>query len=404
MRILFLCNKLPHPEVAGGHRIIYQRIRHLVKAGHQVSLLTFVTDETEEKYQSIQPFLEELQTRPLPQRNIIVRALHDYLALSRPAVFWKSYSKDMVLKLSDMVEKGNYDVVVAEFSEMGQYLHKNPYLSAVHKVISCHRCVVSSYEKYKDIGGVKWRLYLKSLPQVRGLEKYEFEMYRSVDRTLVLTPQDRFTMQYYAPDLSISVTSSGVDINHLQEHPPVPKEPIVLMTGYMRDPANDDGVKWFYKNVWPQLSKNHPEIKFYIVGAEPSRQLKRILSGERRIIITGKVKDLRPYRNRARVMISPVRLGSGIRTKVLEAMASGLPVVSTSLGMAGIEAQTGVNCLIADTPELFTRSVEWLLTDRALGVRMARNARELVERKHALEIGLHHFENILKSVVEGNGS
>jgi len=169
----------------------------------------------------------------------------------------------------------------------------------------------------------------------------------------------------------------------------------------MKDPANEDGVEWFYHHVWPQLSQHHPELKFYIVGAEPSQRIKRILSGERRIIITGKVKDLRPYRNRARVLVSPVRLGSGIRTKVLEAMASGLPVVSTSLGMEGIEAQNGVNCLLADTPELFTRSIEWLLTDRGLSARMARNARILVEKNHALNIGLTHFENILKSVVEG---
>jgi len=265
MKILFLCNKLPHSEVAGGHRIIFQRIRYLANAGHQVGLLTFTSSKKEEKSQSLKPFLTELQTVELPQRNIIIRALHDYLALSRPAVFWKSYSKKMMRTLGEMVEKGNYDIVIAEFSEMGQYLHKNPYLPAVHKIISCHRCVTASYEKYKELGDVKWRLYLKSLPQVRGLEKYEFEMYRSADRTLVLTPQDRFTMQYYAPDLSTSVASSGVDIDYLQEHPPIPKEPIVLMTGYMRDPANEDGVEWFYNHIWPQLSKNHPEIKFYIV-------------------------------------------------------------------------------------------------------------------------------------------
>jgi len=129
MKILFLCNKLPHPEVAGGHRIIYQRIRHLAKAGHQVSLLTFVTHETEEQYKSLQPFLKELETIPLPSRNIAVRALHDYWAVSRPAVFWKSYSKKMMKKIGELVEKNHYEGVVAEFSEMGQYLHKNPYLS-----------------------------------------------------------------------------------------------------------------------------------------------------------------------------------------------------------------------------------------------------------------------------------
>jgi len=401
MKILFLTNKLPHAEVAGGHRIIYQRIRYLSERGHQVGLLTFVQDEKKEQIESLRPLLTGLHMLPHPHRNVFVRAFHDYLSLSRPAVFWKSYSGQMMKAAGEVAEQGKYDIVIAEFSEMGQYLHKNPNLSAVHKVISCHRCVTDSYEKYTALDEVKLRLHLKSLPQLRGLQKYEFNMYRSADRILVLTPQDRFTMQYYAQDLAISVAPAGVDIRHLQEHPPVPKEPIVLLTGFMSDPANEDGVEWFYHHVWPQLRARHPEVKFYIVGSSPGRRIRRLARKDPRIIVTGAVKDLRPYRNRARVFVSPVRLGSGMRTKVLEAMAGGLPVVSTSLGMAGIEAQTGVNCLVADTPALFTQSVEWLLTDRALAARMTRAARELVEKKHSLESGMRRFEKILTAIAEG---
>lgn len=399
MKVLFLTNKLPHAEVAGGHRIIYQRIRYLVEQGHQVGLLTFLKDETAEEIDSLKPLLSELHTLPYPRRNILLRAFHDYIAFSRSAVFWKSYSIDMVRAVGEIAEKGKYDIIVAEFSEMGQYLHKNPYLSAVHKVVSCHRCVTSSYEKYTALGEVSLHLYLKSLPQLRGLEKYEFNMYRSADRIMVLTPQDRFVMQYYAPDLAISVVPSGVDIRYLQENPPVPKEPIVLLSGYMGDPANDDGVRWFYHHVWPQLSRRHPEVKFYIVGAGANARIRRLAKKDPHIIVTGAVPDMRPYRNRASVFVAPIRLGSGMRLKTLEAMAGGLPVVSTSLGVAGIEAQTGVNCLVADTPELFTQSVDWLLTDHALAERMARNARELVEEKHSLEGGLRRFENTLKEII-----
>ncbi len=401
MKILFLTNKLPHAEVAGGHRLIYQRIRYLSERGHRIGLLTFVQGETAAQIESLKPLLTELHTLPHPRRNIFIRALHDYLSLSRPAVFWKSYSRDMMKEVGQVAEQGKYDLVIAEFSEMGQYLHKNPYLSAIHNVISCHRCVTASYEKYKSLGEVRLKLYLKSIPQLRGLQKYEFNMYRSADRILVLTPQDRFTMQYYAQDLAISVAPAGVDIRYLQEHPPVPKEPIVLITGFMSDPANEDSVEWFYHHVWPRLSERHPEVKFYIVGAGVRPSIKRLAEKDRRIIVTGEVEDMRPYRNRARVFVSPVRLGSGMRTKVLEAMAGGVPVVSTSLGMAGIDAQTGVNCLVADTPELFTQSVEWLLTDRALAARMVRNARELVAKKHSLESGMRRFENIITSIAEG---
>jgi glycosyltransferase involved in cell wall biosynthesis len=400
MKILFLTNKLPHAEVAGGHRLIYERIRYLSEQGHQIGLLSFVGNEKKEQFDSLSPFLNELHTISQPRRNIFIRAFHDYISFSRPAVFWKSYSAEMMKAVGDIAEKGKYDLILAEFSEMGLYLHKNPNLSAIHKVISCHRCVTAAYEKYTDLGEVKLRLHLKSIPQLRGLQKYEFNMYRSADRILVLTPQDRFTMQYYAQDLAVSVAPAGVDIKYLQAHPPVPKEPIVLLTGFMRDPANEDGVLWFYHHVWPQLRKRHPEVKFYIVGASPSRRIRRIAQKDRRIIVTGGVKDLRPYRNRARVFVAPVRLGSGQRTKVIEAMAGGIPVVSTSLGMAGIDAQSGVNCLVADTPELFTQCVDWLLTDRELAARMVRSGRRLAEKKHSLESGMRRFEKILKEIVD----
>ncbi|NOU35914.1 MAG: glycosyltransferase [Kiritimatiellaceae bacterium] len=400
MKILFLTNKLPHAEVAGGHRIIYQRIRYLAEQGHQIGLLTFIQNETTEQIHSLEPLLKELHTLQHPHRNILIRAFHDYLSLSRPAVFWKSYSKKMMEAVGEVSEHGKYDIIIAEFSEMGQYLHKNPYLSAVHKVISCHRCVAASYEKYSSLGEINLKLYLKSLPQLRGLQKYEFNMYRCADRILVLTPQDRFTMQYYAQDLGVSIASAGVDMQYLRALPPVPKEPIVLLTGFMSDPANEDSVLWFYHHVWPKLSARHPDVKFYIVGAGAGPRIRKLAEKDKQIVVTGQVDDLRPYRNRASVFVSPVRLGSGMRTKVLEAMAGGLPVVSTSLGMAGIDAQTGVNCLVADTAELFTQSVEWLLTDRALAERMAVSAGELVEKKHSLEDGLQRFEKILTSIVE----
>jgi glycosyltransferase involved in cell wall biosynthesis len=402
MKILFLTYKLPHSEVVGGNRIVFQRIRDLAARGHKVGLVSYVSDETPQQISSMKQYVSVLHTIPAPHRGIFFRVFHDYLAApSRPAQIWKLYSREMMKTVADAVEEQQYDLVISEFSEMGQFLYKNPALSAVHKVMSCHRCMTASYEKYREIKEVRWRQHLKSFPQLHALRKYEFNMYRSADRVLVFTAQDRFTMQYYAPDLAISVAPAGVDIEELQKNVSITREPIILMTGYMQDPANEDGVNWFFHHIWSELRTLHPDLKFYIVGADPSYRIKRLVQHDNRIVITGKVDDLRPYRARACMLVSPIRLGSGMRTKVLEAMASGLPVVSTSLGVQGIEAQTGVNCLVADTPELFKRSVDWLLTDQEFASRMARNAKELIEKKHTLEAGLIHFEKILKSVVEG---
>lgn len=401
MKVLFLTYKLPHSQVVGGNRIVFQRIRHLANLGYSVGLISYTDGETEQEKESLNLFLKEMHILPQPRRKIWTRFFHDYITQSRPAIMWKLFSREMMRKVADVVEKGQYDLVIAEFSEMGQFIYKNPYLSAVHTIISCHRCITSSYEKYKDIKEVNLRLHLKSLTQIELLKKYEFNMYRSADRILVFTPQDQFMMQYYAPDLAVSILPSGVDVEDLKNKTSIPKEPIILMTGYMKDPANEDGVKWFINHIWPKLREKHPEVKFYIVGANPSSKIKKFGERDSRIIITGQVKDLSPYRARALMLVSPVRLGSGMRTKVLEAMASGLPVVSTSLGVAGIDVQTGINCLVGDTPDLFAQNVEWLLTDKVLREGMAREALTLIHKKYSLETGLNQFEKILKSVVEG---
>jgi glycosyltransferase involved in cell wall biosynthesis len=401
MKVLFITYRLPHENVAGGNRIVFQRIRHLAQKGHEVGLISYEEKSVEEEHQTLLPYLCEFKSIPAPHRNIFVRIFHDYVAFSRPALIWKRYSKNMLKTVAETVENGRYDIVVSEFSEMGQFLHKNPYLSAVHSVISCHRCMTASYEKYRDTKEVNLRSYLKSIPQLRGLRRYEFDMYRSADRILVLTPQDRFTMQYYAPDLAVSVSSTGVDIEKLKCAPEVKRDPIILMTGYMKDPANEDGAVWFAHHVWPTIREKYPHVNYYIVGANPGYRVKKLAKKDSRIVVTGRVKDLTSYCQRAKVFVSPMRLGSGLRPKVLEAMASGIPVISTSLGMAGIQAQTGVNCLVADTPELFTQSVEWLLTDPALRNQMAHNAQELVQQKHSLENGLNQFEDILKSITKG---
>ena len=169
MKILFLTIKLPHAQVVGGNRIVYQRIRHLANQGHSIGLISYVSNETEEEITSLTPLIDDLHTLPQPRRNMATRMFHDYVDLARPALIWKLYSKKMMTLVADVVEQGKYDVVIAEFSEMGQFLFKNPYLSAVHTVISCHRCITASYEKYREMKEVRLRLHLKSLPQLRGL-------------------------------------------------------------------------------------------------------------------------------------------------------------------------------------------------------------------------------------------
>jgi len=400
MKILFLANQLPHRDVAGGHKLIYQRMRQLSDLGHEVGLAAFAHPGEERVLPKLQAEFREVKTVQTRERRIMVRMFRDYLSSSLPAIFWKNHAREMMKCVGDMVERGAYDVVIAEYSEMGMYLYRNPYLSAVHKVVSCHRCLTTAFSKYVETPGVHLSLRLKSASQVRRLERYEFEMYRAMDHILTLTPEDSFTLLHHSPQLPITVIPPGIDFDFLNSKPmEKPEEPVVMMCGYFADKSNHDGAIWFIDEVWPLISRIHPALRCTFVGKGVTPAMTKRAERDESLRMIAEIDDLRPYRQQAFVFINPMRLGSGLRIKVLEAMATGLPVVSTALGVAGIPAQNGENCFVADTPELFAQSIDWLLNDRMLAVRMGRKAGEMVKHHFDIRTTILQLEKVLNEVV-----
>ena len=150
MKILFLANRLPHAAVAGGHRLIYQRMRRLADRGHHVSLASFAAEADLEHVPALRDELADVETAPLKKQRVVVRATRDYVSGALPAIFWKNYSKRMMRLVGAMVEKTKHDIVIAEFSEMGMYLYRNPYLTATRKVASCASIVFVSISAALD--------------------------------------------------------------------------------------------------------------------------------------------------------------------------------------------------------------------------------------------------------------
>ncbi|WP_372794808.1 glycosyltransferase family 4 protein [Pontiella sp.] len=400
MKILFLANRLPYRDVAGGHRLVYQRMRQLKARGHIIGLAAFAAHTDLEHIDELRAELDELETLPPKKQRLWVRVCHDYINRWRPAIFWKNHSRGMMRLVGDMVERTQYDVVIAEYGEMGMYLYRNPYLSAVHKIVSCHRCLTTAFSKYIETPGVPLSLRLKSATQVHILERFEFEMYSAMDHILTLTQEDRFTLLNHAPQLPISVVHPGIDIEFLNRKTRVkPLHTQIMMCGYFADKSNHDAAVWFVEEIWPMVSRNHPHLRCCFVGEGMQPELKRLTDRMDSIYLIDWVDDLRPYRDQAAVFINPVRLGSGLRIKMLEAMASSLPVVTTSLGAASIPAQNGVNCFIADTPELFAQSINWLIDDHKLAAAMGSEAKATVSAQHTIDTAVDELEKILFEVV-----
>ncbi|NCC50707.1 MAG: glycosyltransferase [Spartobacteria bacterium] len=403
MRLLFLTSKLPHPQVAGGHVIVYQRIARLAQKGHEIGVLAFEGPGDRERTEMMGTRLLEIELVAPPAKRSWPRRLFDYFFSRVPPMYLPLRSEAMAKKLGEMVYRSRYDAVIAEFSVMGQYLYCNPYLSAVRRLISCHRSDIVTYRTSRSVRGFSLAL-LRDWMQMKGLSKYEFSMYRAADRVLVLTPQERYNLLEHAPNLMTSVIPSGVDTRFFRPAKEQPTEAgeHILFTGYYCDTPNEDAVLWFCRQVWPRLRAERPHLNFLVVGPEPTPAMRDIAAKDPRIIITGMVDDLRAYLARAQVFVCPVRLGSGMRGKILEAMAAGVPVVSTSLGVEGIPAQIGNNCFLADTPDIMAQYISLLLDDAPLRQSIAQHAREMVSERFSWRHSIESLEKVLRNITNRN--
>ena len=237
--------------------------------------------------------------------------------------------------------------------------------------------------------------------RVRSLER---KALREFDAHLTVSERDRLRLLEINPSANVFHASNGVDSDFYSEEScdrawqgstaqrridgdsfvapgHHPKRNRILFAGSMDYFANTDAVTWFAETVWPDLHARYPELIFTIAGREPASEV-RALERMPAIEVTGTVDDLRPYYREALAAVVPLRIGGGSRLKILEAMAAGVPVVSTELGAEGIEASDGENILIANTAERLSRSLSELLQDQELRLRLTTSARLLVRQRY----------------------
>ncbi|MBC7229731.1 MAG: glycosyltransferase [Actinobacteria bacterium] len=399
MDILFICKTLPHERVIGGPIIIYNRVRILSRR-HNVSLLSFVSPEEWDHVETVARFCRDFRGVPMPVYDNPLRKARDFLFSPVPIYFLNCHSPEMYSVLRDMVRSAHYDVVVSEYSMVAQYLFRNPDLAGIKRVMSVHECYYLARRK-------AWRVQrfsregLSALVNLKGLRKFEFDMYADADRVLVLTPEGRQELLDIRPDLNISVVPHGVDVEHFCASDECEKERAVMFLGnYPHDP-NRDAVVWFHANMWPRVKERVPDARFYVVGKDPTPDLLAIARRDPSVVVTGTVDDVRPYFERSKVFVNPVRIGGGFRGKLLEAMAMGLPIVTTALGAEGVEAENGREMVIADDPAAFADAVARLLEDDEACALLGERAREMAVECFSWEKGVEELEKVLLEVVEG---
>jgi polysaccharide biosynthesis protein PslH len=298
---------------------------------------------------------------------------------------------------------------------------------------------------FVDVDSDKWAQYAKytSFPkswvyrlEAARLAAYERTVAEAFDHCIFVTEAERRIFQYKNPHIqNISVISNGVDLDYFSptvsreqatrtqppetstQHPETgnqkpatriqqretshqPPEtslqkPVIVFTGAMDYYANVDGVVWFTKEILPLIKKEIPEIQFYIVGSNPTKEVLS-LSSNNGVTVTGYVPDTREYLRRATVAVVPLRIARGIQNKILEAMAMGIPVVGTSSAFQGTKATIDAGISIVDDPQIFAKKVLKMVEDSVLRRRCSVQAREYVESYHRWEDQFAQLKSLLQ--------
>jgi polysaccharide biosynthesis protein PslH len=221
-----------------------------------------------------------------------------------------------------------------------------------------------------------WVDYLK-------LVRYEVESCRRADHVLAMSPADAAYLGGYLPERrqSIIAIDNGVDTAYYTPAPAWPGGADLLFIGSHRHTPNRQGMQYFLDQVWPLICSKLPEAHLFVVGDGPWAEMGGI-AGNPAVTATGLVDDTRPYLARCAVSLAPILSGSGTRIKILESLAAGIPVVSTTLGCEGITAQPGRDLLVADRPQDFASAVLRIVQDGGLAESLRRNGRRLVEESY----------------------
>jgi glycosyltransferase involved in cell wall biosynthesis len=200
---------------------------------------------------------------------------------------------------------------------------------------------------------------------------------------LAVSHEDKAALQEAAGQpVDITVIPIAIDTDEVAiiEREAEPRH--ILHIGTMYWPPNIDAVNWFVRHVYPLVRQQRPDVQFDVVGSRPPAELLALNDAGLGINVTGYVEDPVPYQRRAAVMVVPLLAGGGMRVKILNALAEGVPIVSTTLGYEGIEATPGQDILVGDTPKAFAAQVLQVLNAPELGRQLAASGRRLVEQRY----------------------
>ncbi len=403
MRILYVTDYLPYPCVSGDLIRTYSLIRR-VAAHHQVSLATFLERPDQiSNVSHMQEFCHRVEVVNLPRKSKVARipGLLRYILSGVPFDFEFLDSTRLKEKIRNLACEENFDIVQFEQSRMAPYLAALPSAFQGRTVLVFHNIASSQYRRIADIA-LTLRKRIRTWLHSWMLRRWEPRYAERFDRCIAVSEVDRDLLVKENSRLkgAVDVVPNGVDTRGYQPLPIELIPPNLLLIGSMDYEPCADGAVWFCRKILPEIIKVIGPVQVWIVGNSPPPIVTRLDSAS--IHVTGRVDDVVDYYRQCAISIVPIRAGGGTRLKILEAMALGRPVVSTTIGCEGLDVEDGRHLLIADEPGKFADNIVRLLNDPSLCRRIVREGRHLVESQYDWDVVTEHLLEIYSQLAKSN--
>ncbi len=370
LRVLVVSPYSPYPPIHGGAVRMLALLERLGRVC-EITLLSYGDTTAELDPRSIAELRKRCRTVVVLERE--TGAVGGILTPSKTRGFW---SDGMAYSLEYLLDRGDFDVIQIEYTHMAHFMPP-PALGLLRVLVEHDVCFVS-LARSRAAGWVArvglWFDWMRTL-------RYEIAAVERADLVLTMSGTDRALLGRLVDARHIVPIPNGVDCTAFPycEAGRIPDT--ILFVGFFRHEPNVEAVRYFSHTVLPLVRREVPGARFRVVGAYPPGIVQR-LAGDAGVEVIGQVAEIRPWYQESAVFVAPVLQGSGTRLKILEAMASGCPVVSTTIGAEGLDAIDGKHLLIGDDPERMAQAVVALLRDASHAATLAREARAFVVERY----------------------
>lgn len=380
MRILWIKTELLHPVDKGGRIRTYQMLRALMKHHHVTYLCLDDGCAAADARERAREYCTELATIPFhPSRKFGPAYFGDLarnLFSSLPYAISRYRSEAQRAEIERLAP--THDLIVCDFLTPSQNV---PAALGPRAVLFQHNVEAIIWQRHASVAkDPVRRWYFRE--QWRRMKHFEAEECRRFDRVIAVSEADAAAIRSEYGVEDVRSVPTGVDLEYFTAPASSAREGSeLLFVGSMDWMPNEDGIRWFAESVFGRVRARVPDATLTIVGRTPSEKLRNLAERSPGMRLTGTVPDVRPYLARARICVVPLRIGGGTRIKIYEAMAMGIPVVSTTIGAEGLPLAHGEQLLLADTQEEQAEAIVRLLSSPEEAGRLAANALQFV-RQH----------------------